>query len=172
MSTGVSNGHQVENPEQLRPNPIVCPSCPRPCWQEGLCWGISDGGGPTGPHLLLTCSRGDFWLPFPTSSGRPPKLDANYTLVTNRQPPPRTPHPTQRAISPSPASATAAATAPTTPDREGGSPRIRPRAWSPRRPCVLNPVSADSTHSGRGSWVLGEGQQSLWCLGFPLPPSR
>lgn len=35
--------------------------------------------------ILLTCSPERVsWLPFPTSPGRPPELEANSTLVNNR----------------------------------------------------------------------------------------
>lgn len=62
-STGVSNGHQAGGSDPLPPNSNACPSYPRLCWQEGLCWGYSSGRWPLGPTLLLTCSRGDALAP-------------------------------------------------------------------------------------------------------------
>lgn len=68
--------------------------------EEFLALGAGGGAGPHHSTHLVT--RGDIQAPFPTFPGRPPELEAYFTLVSNRSPPPLTPHFTQ-AISPSPA---------------------------------------------------------------------
>ena len=129
-------------------------------------------GGPLGLTLLLTCSRGRLGSPspppqsplslrpIPHGTGRhaqggvssPPPLHTlrGPNAPHLHQPPPQLPQPWL--------------------DPEGGSPRIRPQAWSPRLPRGLNPIGADPTHCEGGSCVLRERQEGSPVPRFP-PPS-
>lgn len=66
----------------------------------GGCLAVGSEAGALVPTMLLTFSpEKTSWLPSPAPQ-EPPELEAN---VSNRAPPPLTPHSTQKAVRPSPA---------------------------------------------------------------------